>query len=92
MAIHAALNHLTEIALREIKRNRELHGEEMPAWVVDRTLRNILIAYEAESRRLSRFFRMGHTPGKLQILPATMNVPGSKEFPFTLALRKVPRG
>lgn len=47
-------------------------------------------SYEAESRRLSRFFRMGHTPGKLQIPPATTNVAGSKEFPFTLDLRKAP--
>ncbi len=45
-------------------------------------------SYEAESRRLSRFFRMGHTPGKMQIPPATINVPGSREFPFTLDLRR----
>jgi uncharacterized protein (DUF2126 family) len=44
-------------------------------------------SYEAESRRLSRFFRMGHTPGKLQVAPASIKVPGSKEFPFTLDLR-----
>jgi uncharacterized protein (DUF2126 family) len=44
-------------------------------------------SYEAESRRLSRFFRMGHTAGKLQVAPATINVAGSKEFPFTLDLR-----
>jgi uncharacterized protein (DUF2126 family)/transglutaminase-like putative cysteine protease len=45
-------------------------------------------SYEAESRRLSRFFRMGHTPGRLQVPPATINVPGSKEFPYTLDLRR----
>jgi uncharacterized protein (DUF2126 family)/transglutaminase-like putative cysteine protease len=45
-------------------------------------------AYEAESRRLSRFFRMGHSPGPLQVPPATINVPGSREFPFTLDLRR----
>ena len=49
-------------------------------------------AYEAESRRLARFFRMGHTPGKMQVPPATINVPGSREFPFTLDLRSPPRG
>jgi uncharacterized protein (DUF2126 family) len=48
-------------------------------------------AYEAESRRLARFFRMGHTPGRLRLPPATIGVPGSREFPFTLDLR-VPRG
>lgn len=49
-------------------------------------------SYEAESRRMARFFRMGHTPGKLAVPPATINVPGSREFPFTLDLRTPPRG
>ncbi|MDO9198683.1 DUF2126 domain-containing protein [Rhodoferax sp.] len=45
-------------------------------------------AYEAESRRMSRFAAMGHTPGTLVVPPATINVAGSKEFPFTLDLRR----
>ena len=45
-------------------------------------------AYEAESRRLSRFTAMGHSPGVLNIPPATIHVPGSKEFPFTRDLRR----
>ena len=48
-------------------------------------------AYEAESRRMARFFRMGHTPGRLHVPPATIHVPGSREFPFTLDLRQ-PQG
>ncbi|MBG9387544.1 DUF2126 domain-containing protein [Caenimonas aquaedulcis] len=48
-------------------------------------------SYEAESRRLARFFRMGHTPGAMQVPPATINVAGSKEFPFTLDLRQPPQ-
>ncbi len=45
-------------------------------------------SFEAESRRLARFFRMGHTPG-------TSTVPAprvDREFPFTLDLRTVSDG
>ncbi len=45
-------------------------------------------AFEAESRRMSRFVAMGHTPGLMTVPPATINVPGSREFPFTLDLRR----
>jgi uncharacterized protein (DUF2126 family)/transglutaminase-like putative cysteine protease len=42
-------------------------------------------AFEAESRRLARFFRFGHTPGELRVAPATR----SAHFPFTLDLRRI---
>jgi uncharacterized protein (DUF2126 family)/transglutaminase-like putative cysteine protease len=41
-------------------------------------------SFEAESRRLARFFRMGHTPGAMAA-PLTST---DAEFPFTLDLRK----
>ena len=42
-------------------------------------------SYEAESRRLNRFFRVGHTQGKLRPGRPVVN----PEFPFTLDLRTV---
>jgi uncharacterized protein (DUF2126 family)/transglutaminase-like putative cysteine protease len=40
-------------------------------------------AFEAESRRLARFFCLNHTPGKMQVEAARPSL----EFPFTLDLR-----
>ncbi|MBK7898908.1 MAG: transglutaminase family protein [Azonexus sp.] len=41
-------------------------------------------AFEAESRRLARFFRFGHTPGRMQVQAPEI----SAEHPFTLDLRR----
>jgi uncharacterized protein (DUF2126 family) len=40
-------------------------------------------ALEAESRRLARFFRFGHTPGRVDAAAPVV----SQEFPFTLDMR-----
>jgi uncharacterized protein (DUF2126 family) len=45
-------------------------------------------AYEAESRRMARFARMGHTPGVMQVPPPNAALVPSPEFPFTLDLRR----
>ncbi len=41
-------------------------------------------AYEAEGRRIARFFKMGHTPGKLPEVRVETNC----DFPLTLDLRR----
>ncbi len=41
-------------------------------------------ALEAESRRACRFFRFGHTPGRVQLVDSPLN----PHYPFTLDLRQ----
>lgn len=44
-------------------------------------------SYEAESRRLSRFFQHGHTGSKMEAREGPIN----SDFPFTLDLRMIPK-
>ncbi|MGC1458642.1 MAG: transglutaminase family protein [Steroidobacteraceae bacterium] len=41
-------------------------------------------AFESESRRRTRFFRMGHTPGRIAVPPEEPSI----ELPFTLDMRR----
>ncbi|MGQ0799283.1 MAG: transglutaminase family protein [Pseudomarimonas sp.] len=41
-------------------------------------------AFEAETRRMSRFFRHGHTPGTFAVVPVQTSI----EYPFTLDMRR----
>jgi uncharacterized protein (DUF2126 family) len=41
-------------------------------------------AFEAEGRRLARFFRIGHTPGRIEVTRPSPNI----DFPFTLDMRR----
>jgi uncharacterized protein (DUF2126 family) len=41
-------------------------------------------AFESESRRRGRFFRMGHTPGAVAVPPEEPSI----ELPFTLDMRR----
>ncbi len=46
-------------------------------------------AYEAQSRRVSRYQSMGHTPGRVSVPKASIELPINQEFPLTLDLRRV---